>query len=143
VVDPDGRTGLALNPTRRRTITDERPALADPARIVDRLIGVCQRGFGIAKQPLSRCSPGQNYHFHVLSKPRRKRAMLVWIVEHNRPIEVRSAFGDVAGVQHTNAEQAGCLGQTQANDDKLLKSGSTSFKPPLRDSVAPLGPPIS
>ena len=42
--------------------------LADLARILKRLVGVCQRGLGIAKQPQSQRSATQDCHPDVLAQ---------------------------------------------------------------------------
>ena len=76
----------------------QRGSVADLARILERVVGVRERGLGIAKQPQSQRPIGQDCHPDVLAKSRRQRTMLGRIVKRERLIEMRSAFRDVSRV---------------------------------------------
>ena len=64
----------------------QRGGLADLARILERVLGVRERGLGIAKQPQSQRPIGQDCHPDVLAKSRRQRTMLGRIVKRERLI---------------------------------------------------------
>ena len=72
--------------------------LTDLARILERVLGVCERGLGIAKHPQGQRPIGTRLPPQRLAKSRRQRTMLGRIVKRDRLIEVRSAFRDVARV---------------------------------------------
>src|SRR6266516_5629350 len=72
----------------------QRCGVADLARNLKRVLGVCERGLGIAEQPKSQRLPGQGCRADILAKTRRQRTMLGGIVEHDRAIEMRSPVYD-------------------------------------------------
>ena len=84
----------------------QRGSLADLARILERVVSVCERGLGIAKQPQGQRPIGQDCHPDVLAKSRRQRTMLGRIVKRDRLIEMRSAFRDVSRMQQGHAHEA-------------------------------------
>jgi hypothetical protein len=74
----------------------QRGGVADLARIIERVLRVCERGLGITKHPQGKRPKGQDRHPDVLAKSRRQRTMLGRIVKRDRLIVVRPAFRDVS-----------------------------------------------
>ena len=66
---------------------NQRGGVADLARILERLVGIRERGLGIAKQPQSQRPISTRLPPEVLAKSRRQRAMFGRIVKRDRLIE--------------------------------------------------------
>jgi len=74
----------------------QRGRVTDLARITERLVGVCERGIGIAKQPQGPRPKRQGRHTHVLTKTHRQRTMLARDVERNRLVVMCAGFCKIA-----------------------------------------------
>jgi len=75
-------------------------------RNFERLLRVCECGFGIAEQQQSHRSPGQNRRAHVLTEPCREMPMLARIIERDRAVEMRSPVCDIAGMEEGQTHEA-------------------------------------
>ena len=80
--------------------------MANLASNLERVLGVRERGFGIAEQPKSQGPLAQSCHADVLAKTRRQRTMLGMIVERKRAIEMRSAVCDIPCLQQGKTHEA-------------------------------------
>ena len=74
----------------------QRRGLTDLARILERVVYVCERGVGIAKQPKGPRPIAQNCDPNILAKSRRQYTMLGRIIKRERLIEVGSSFSKVS-----------------------------------------------
>ena len=73
-------------------------SVRDLARVIERMLHIGERGFGIAEHPQSQWSMSQHRHRDVCAKSRSQRTMLVRIVKRDCPIEMRPALDDVARI---------------------------------------------
>ena len=79
-------SAVDMGKTMRGQRKHQRGGLTDLARILERVVSVCERGLGIAKQPQGQRPKGQDCHPDVLAKSRRQRTMLGRIVKRDRLI---------------------------------------------------------
>ena len=101
---------------------------------LERVLCVCERGLGIAKQPQRPRPIGQDCHPDVLAKSRRQRTMLGRIVKRDRLIEMRSAFRDVSRTQQGHAHEA--MPDHERNGRPLLLGERQELRRKLAHHVA-------
>src|SRR5262249_26595886 len=85
---------LDKRPVRQRM--HQRGGVTDLARILERVLGVGERGLGVTKTKQSPRPMAQDCHPGILAKTQCQRTMLGRIVKRERLIIVRPAFRDVS-----------------------------------------------